>query len=93
MPELQDSTAQLSPLKRAYLAMAELEARLENASKATREPIAVVGMGCRFPGGATTPDAFWRLLRDGIDAVREVPADRWNAGAMAASPVKMNHHD
>jgi amino acid adenylation domain-containing protein len=41
------------------------------------EPIAIVGIGCRFPG-ARDPEAFWRLLRDGIDAITEVPADRWN---------------
>ncbi|MET0151686.1 MAG: beta-ketoacyl synthase N-terminal-like domain-containing protein, partial [Candidatus Binatia bacterium] len=46
-----------------------------------KEPIAIIGVGCRFPGGASGPDAFWRLLSDGVDAVREVPADRWNADA------------
>ena len=44
------------------------------------EPIAVVGLGCRFPGGAD-PAAFWDLLERGGDAVTEVPADRWDAGA------------
>ncbi len=41
-----------------------------------REAIAIVGLGCRFPG-ADDPDAFWRLLHDGLDAITEVPADRW----------------
>jgi hypothetical protein len=40
------------------------------------EPLAVVGMGCRFPG-ARDPAAFWKLLRDGVDAITEVPEDRW----------------
>ena len=45
------------------------------------EPVAVVGMSCRLPG-AGDPDEFWRLLRAGVDAVAEVPADRWpDAGA------------
>ncbi|HWU89452.1 MAG TPA: beta-ketoacyl synthase N-terminal-like domain-containing protein, partial [Kofleriaceae bacterium] len=44
------------------------------------EPIAIVGIGCRFPG-ATGPEAFWRLLRDGVDAITEVPADRWDIDA------------
>ncbi|MEM7308295.1 MAG: type I polyketide synthase [Planctomycetota bacterium] len=44
------------------------------------EPIAVIGLGCRFPG-APSPTAFWDLLREGRDAVREVPPDRWNADA------------
>ncbi len=41
------------------------------------EPIAIIGLGCRFPG-ASDPDSYWRLLRDGIDAIREVPPDRWD---------------
>jgi acyl transferase domain-containing protein/acyl-CoA synthetase (AMP-forming)/AMP-acid ligase II/acyl carrier protein len=40
------------------------------------DPIAVIGIGCRFPG-ADGPAAFWQLLRDGVDAISEVPADRW----------------
>ena len=40
------------------------------------EPIAVIGIGCRFPG-AKNPQAFWELMRDGLDGVSEVPASRW----------------
>ncbi|HSK76188.1 MAG TPA: type I polyketide synthase, partial [Thermoanaerobaculia bacterium] len=47
---------------------------------ATAEPVAIVGMACRFPM-APSPQAFWRMLCDGVDATREVPADRWNADA------------
>ncbi|MGH2396903.1 MAG: type I polyketide synthase, partial [bacterium] len=43
-----------------------------------REPIAIIGIGCRFPGGADTPTAFWRLLRDAEVAITDVPADRWD---------------
>ncbi|MEV5988022.1 type I polyketide synthase [Streptomyces sp. NPDC052051] len=43
------------------------------------EPVAIIGIGCRFPGGADGPDEFWRLLGEGRDAVTEVPADRWKA--------------
>ena len=43
-----------------------------------KEPIAIIGIGCRFPGGANSPEAFWKLLRDGVDAITEVPEDRWN---------------
>ncbi|MEM7342898.1 MAG: SDR family NAD(P)-dependent oxidoreductase, partial [Chloroflexota bacterium] len=42
------------------------------------EPIAIIGMGCRFPGGADSPEKFWQLLCDGIDAIGEVPPERWN---------------
>ncbi|MET9887840.1 SDR family NAD(P)-dependent oxidoreductase, partial [Streptomyces sp. NPDC006430] len=44
-----------------------------------QEPVAVVGLGCRLPGGIETPHELWQSLLDGVDAVREVPRDRWNA--------------
>ncbi|OBG09034.1 hypothetical protein A5771_02160 [Mycolicibacter sinensis] len=49
------------------------------------EPIAVVGMGCRFPGGADGPAAFWQLLCDEGSGIVRVPADRWDADAFFAS--------
>ncbi|KLO36200.1 type I polyketide synthase [Mycobacterium haemophilum] len=48
---------------------------------AVAEPIAVVGIGCRFPGDVTGPDSFWDLLVDGRNAISRVPADRWDADA------------
>lgn len=63
--------------------------------KATTEPIAIIGIGCRFPG-ANDPHAFWRLLRDGVDVITEVPAERFNRHAFydpnPATPGKMNTH-
>ncbi len=47
---------------------------------AADEPIAIIGIGCRFPG-ADGPAAFWRLLSDGVDAISEIPPDRWDADA------------
>ncbi|KAJ4456140.1 putative Highly reducing polyketide synthase sdnO [Paratrimastix pyriformis] len=44
-----------------------------------REDIAVVGLGCRFPAGANSPQEYWRLLRMGYDAITDIPADRWDA--------------
>src|SRR4026209_462915 len=44
----------------------------------TPEPIAIIGMGCRFPNGASHPQAFWDLLRNGVDGITEIPADRWD---------------
>ena len=44
------------------------------------EPIAVIGMACRFPGG-TNLDEFWNFLVRGGDAVQEIPADRWDIDA------------
>jgi hypothetical protein len=43
------------------------------------EPIAIIGLGCRFPGGATDPDRLWSRLENGVDAVRQVPPDRFDA--------------
>ncbi|MDM0053046.1 type I polyketide synthase [Variovorax sp. J22R115] len=51
------------------------------AAPAAAEPIAIVGMACRFPGGADDPEAFWRLQCGGHDAIGRVPADRWDADA------------
>lgn len=60
----------------------KLAEQFEKASRvAGAEPIAVVGIGCRFPGGVTGPDSFWQLLESGTDAVTVVPADRWDAEA------------
>ncbi len=67
-------------LKRAILELRDLRQKLAAVEQAKTEPIAVVGMGCRFPAGADDPDAYWRLLRDGTDAIREFPAERLPSG-------------
>src|ERR1700748_565397 len=59
----------------------DLTARLEIAEKADVEPIAVVGMACRLPGGVSTPAEYWELLHEGRSGVIRVPEDRWDAGA------------
>ena len=59
----------------------DLSARLEIAEQGDTEPIAVVGMGCRFPGGVNNPAEYWKLLRDGVSGVIRVPAERWDADA------------
>jgi len=75
-----------TPERRAIIAEAlrkidDLTARLEIAEKADLEPIAVVGMACRLPGGVNTPDDYWQLLSEGRSGVIRVPEDRWDADA------------
>ncbi len=75
------SAADLSPVKRALLEIRELRARLLESETRFRQPIAIVGMGLRFPGGATDPASYWRLLHEGRDAIVEIPKDRWDIDA------------
>ena len=68
-------------MKNALLELEKMRSRvkeLEKREKDRMDPIAIIGMGCRFPHGANNPQAFWRLLQNGIDAVAEVPSNRWS---------------
>jgi acyl transferase domain-containing protein/SAM-dependent methyltransferase/aryl carrier-like protein len=76
MSDFLDQISALSPKRLALLAV-KLKESLDCAQAAAREPIAVVGIGCRFPG-ANDPDAFWALLHEGRHSIREITADRWN---------------
>jgi acyl transferase domain-containing protein len=69
-------------LQQQLVKIRKLEARLEQAESARREPIAIIGMGCRLPGGVESPEAFWELLSKGVDATGELPPDRWDAAAL-----------
>ncbi|HAV77682.1 MAG TPA: beta-ketoacyl synthase, partial [Anaerolineae bacterium] len=55
-------------------------APIQSPSTYTKEPIAIIGLSCRFPQ-APNPQAFWELLRNGVDAITEVPSDRWDVDA------------
>ena len=93
MSEFSERIANLSPKRLALLAL-ELQSKLESMEKWRQEPIAVIGIGCRFPGGADGPEGFWRLLSDGVDAITEVPPDRWDLARYydpdPDAPGKMN---
>jgi len=80
MSDFIERVSKLSP-KRLLLLAAELQSKLEAAGSAAREPVAVIGLGCRFPGGANSPAAFWELLAQGRDAITEIPASRWDVDA------------
>ncbi|MFJ9821130.1 SDR family NAD(P)-dependent oxidoreductase [Streptomyces sp. NPDC101151] len=73
----------LSYLKRVSADLAQTRQRLREVETQDREPIAIVGMSCRFPGGVTTPEEFWRLVHDGTDAIGDFPDDRgWDVDAL-----------
>jgi acyl transferase domain-containing protein/NAD(P)-dependent dehydrogenase (short-subunit alcohol dehydrogenase family)/acyl carrier protein len=66
----------LSPEKQTLMALRALRQRVEELEGRGREPIAIVGMACRFPGGADSPEDYWDLLLQGRDAVSEIPRER-----------------
>ena len=68
----------LSPTKRALLALRTVRSKLEALEQAQKEPLAIIGMGCRLPGDIENPEGFWELLREGKDAIAEIPASRWD---------------
>ena len=74
---MQQQSAADSPVKQALREIRRLKAELEAERSRRTEPLAIVGMGLRFPGGAGTPEQFWSLLADGVDAVGPIPRDRW----------------
>lgn len=71
----------MSTVKRAFLALEDAERRLAASEARGREPIAVIGLGCRTPG-ADAPEALWQLLLEGRDAIAETPAARWDHAAL-----------
>ena len=86
-----------STLSAARLALMVKEARTglaDPAAFASSEPIAIIGIGCRFPGNISSPEQYWQFLRNGQDAITSIPAERWNADAYfdsdALAPGKMN---
>ncbi|MCX5612884.1 acyltransferase domain-containing protein [Streptomyces sp. NBC_00047] len=68
-------------LVKALSAVRMLRGRLDALEQKRHEPIAIVGMGCRLPGGVRSPGDFWQMISSGTDAITGVPGDRWDADA------------
>lgn len=69
-------------MTKALAEIKKLQQKIKAAELEKNEPIAIIGMSCRFPGGVQDADAFWDLLENGKDAIGEVPKDRWNIEAL-----------
>ncbi|MEA5554859.1 type I polyketide synthase [Nodularia spumigena] len=65
---------------RVFKALNEARERLKAVEAKESEPIAVVGLGCRFGNDISTPQAFWSFLKAGANTLRDIPRDRWNVG-------------
>jgi acyl transferase domain-containing protein/NADPH:quinone reductase-like Zn-dependent oxidoreductase/nucleoside-diphosphate-sugar epimerase/acyl carrier protein len=68
-------------LRDAAIALEEMRSRLDRLETRRTEPIAMIGMSCRFPGGANDQDSYWQLLSAGRDATSDVPGERWDVAA------------
>ncbi|WP_086821560.1 type I polyketide synthase [Allokutzneria sp. NRRL B-24872] len=66
----------LAYLKRVGADLRQTKRRLREVEDRAQEPIAIVGIGCRLPGGADSPEALWRLLSEGTDVISELPVNR-----------------
>ncbi|WP_374938417.1 type I polyketide synthase [Streptomyces sp. Ru62] len=70
-------------LKRATTELERSRRRVRELEEQDHEPVAIIGMGCRYPGGVRTPEDLWRVVDEGIDVVTEFPADRgWDVEAI-----------
>ncbi|WP_189525043.1 type I polyketide synthase [Nostoc sp. 'Peltigera membranacea cyanobiont' 232] len=71
------------PVQKLIEEVTQIEVKKASSEKPQQEedPVVIVGMACRFPGGANDLESFWQLLEQGKDAVREIPGDRWDMKA------------
>ncbi|MBI9089233.1 MAG: SDR family NAD(P)-dependent oxidoreductase [Desulfobacterium sp.] len=77
MAKSNEQTDSSTKLKKAYLALGKMESRLEKSEAAVHEPLAIVGMGCRFPAGIDSPEALWEMLVNGRHVIQDLSPGRW----------------
>ena len=65
---------------------------MSQAKRGCDASIAIIGMACRFPGGAASPNAYWRLLSKGVDATVDVPPERWDRERFFDPDPESNTH-
>jgi FkbH-like protein len=78
MTRVNSKSEQLSSSQKILLALKEARHKLESIERAQTEPIAIIGLGTRFPGGIKNPQDFWEFLQAGKSGITNIPKERWN---------------
>ena len=74
-----NKTEGLSPVKQALVEIRKLRSELEECRRDQREPVSILGVAVRLPGGITSLERFWQALAEGEDLITTIPSDRWEA--------------